>query len=114
MPHRTAPRTTTIDGHQVDVASLETIDFGRLATKEPAEVEKLLNASQIPGFFYLDLLSEHTKQIITDLPEIYQLAEKYFDQPPEVKMKDHGDGPYKGWVSRSQIPRLPGQMLKIG
>lgn len=98
MPHRTAARTTTIDGHQVDVASLETIDFGSLATKEPAEVEKLLNASQMPGFFYLDLQSEHTKQIITDLPDIYVLAEKYFDQPLEVKMKDHGDGQYSGWV----------------
>lgn len=105
MPHRTAPHTTTtIDGHQVDVASLETIDFGRLATKEPAEVEKLLNASQMPGFFYLDLQSEKdTKQIIEDLPEIYQLAEKYFDQPLEVKLKDHGDGPYSGWVSHDPI-----------
>lgn len=99
MPHRIAAHTTTIDGHQFDVASLETINFGRLATKEPAEVEKLLNASQMPGFFYLDLQSEHTKQIITDLPDIYVLAGKYFDQPPEVKMKDHQDGQYSGWVS---------------
>lgn len=96
MPHRTAPRITTIDGYQVDVASLETIDFGRLATKEPAEIEKLLNVSQLPGFFYLDLQSENTKQIIEDLPEIYQLSEKYFDQPPEVKLKDYEDGPYSG------------------
>lgn len=102
MPHRTAAaRTTTIDGHQVDVASLETIDFGRLAAREPAEVEKLLNASQMPGFFYLDLgRSEHTEQIITDLPDIYLLAEKYFDQPSEVKMKDHRDEQYSGCVHK--------------
>lgn len=98
MPHSTVARTTIIDGHQVDVASLETIDFGRLETKEPDEVEKLLNASQMPGFFYLDLQSEHTKQIIADLPDVYALAEKYFDQPPEVKMKDYGDGQYSGCV----------------
>lgn len=98
MPHSTVARTTTIDSHQVDVASLETIDFGRLATKEPAEVEKLFNASQMPGFFYLDLQSEHTKQIIADLPDVYALAEKYFDQPLEVKMKDYGDGQYSGCV----------------
>lgn len=103
MPHSTVARTTTIDGHQVDVTSLETIDFGRLATKEPAEVEKLLNASQKPGFFYLDLQSEHTKQIITDLPNVYALAEKYFDQPPEVKMKDYGDGQYSGCVHNQQL-----------
>ena len=98
MPHSTVARTTIIDGHQVDVASLETIDFGRLETREPAEVEKLLNASQMPGFFYLDLQSEHTRQIIADLPDVYALAEKYFDQPTEVKMKDYGDGEYSGSV----------------
>lgn len=98
MPHSTVSRTTTIDGHQVDVASLETIDFGRLVATESAEVEKLLNASQMPGFFYLDLQSEVTKQIIADLPDVYAVAEKYFDQPQEVKMKDYGDGQYSGWV----------------
>lgn len=92
MPHSTVARTFTIDGHQVDVASLETIDFGRLATKDPAEVEKLLNASQMPGFFYLDLQSEPAKQVVADLPDVYALTEKYFDQPLEVKMKDYRPG----------------------
>ncbi len=108
MPHSTVAPTTTIDGHQVDVASLETIDFGRLATKEPDEVEKLLNASQMPGFFYLDLQNERTKQILADLPAIYAASEKYFDEPHEVKMKDYRDGQDIGWV---HYQRLLGQML---
>lgn len=92
MPHSTVARSTVIDGHQVDVASLETIDFGRLATKEPAEVERLLNASQMPGFFYLDLRNEPTKEILAGLLEVYAVAEKHFDEPPEVKMKDYRAG----------------------
>ena len=103
MPHSTVAHNVTIDGRQVDVASLETIDFGRLATKEPAEVEKLLNASKMPGFFYLDLQSEPGKQLVTDLPDVYALAEKYFDQPHEIKMKDFRAGQDGGWVHDLQI-----------
>lgn len=92
MPHSTVVRSTIIDGHEIDVTSLETIDLGRLATKEPAEIEKLLHASQMPGFFYLDLQNEPTKKILADLPNVYAVIEKYFDEPPEGKAKDGEEG----------------------
>jgi hypothetical protein len=103
MPHSTVARTTTIDGHQVDVASLETIDLGRLATKEPAEVEKLLNASQMPGFFYLDLRNEPTKEILAGLRDVYAAAEKYFNEPPKVNMKDYRAEQDCRWVHNREI-----------
>lgn len=103
MPHSTVARNITIDGHHIDVAALETIDFGRLAAKEPTEVEKLLNASQMPGFFYLDLHSGPAKQIVADLPNVYAISEKYFDQPLEMKMKDFRAGQDGGCVNNSQI-----------
>lgn len=71
-----------------NIAPLETIDFARLAAKEPSEVAKLLKSSQTLGFFYLDLQNDATKRITTDLQDVLSVTEKYFDQPHELKMKD--------------------------
>jgi isopenicillin N synthase-like dioxygenase len=98
MPHSTVAYNATIDGQRVDVASLETINFERLATKEPGEVEKLLHASQMPGFFYLDLQNEPTKEILADLRDVNAVAEEYFDEPSEAKSKDSRSGQDSGWV----------------
>ena len=92
MPHSTAAPTATIDGHGIELASLETNNFERFAAKEPTEAEKLFNACQMPGFFYLDFQNGPAKELLTDVPEIYALAKKYFDQPQEVKMKDYRVG----------------------
>ena len=97
MPHSTVVRSTTIDGQEIDVASLETIDFGRLAAKEPAEVEKLLNASQMPGFFYLDLRNEQGEEILASLPGVYAVIEKYFDEAPEGETKHLKEGQVSRW-----------------
>lgn len=74
---------------RVDIAPLETIDFARLAAKEPAEVTKLLKSSQSPGIFYLDLRGDATRQLLADLQSVLGLTEKYFDQPDDLKMKDY-------------------------
>ena len=92
MPHSTVEHDTTIDGQRVNVASLETIDFGRLANKEPVEIEKLLHASEMPGFFHLDLQNEPAKGILADLRDVYAVAEKYFDEPSGAEMKDSKSG----------------------
>ena len=98
MPHSTIEHNTTIDSQQFDVASLETIDFARLATKEPAEVEKLLRASQMPGFFYLDLQNEPAKDILADLRDVYAVTEKYFDEPSGTETKGSIPGQDSRWV----------------
>lgn len=100
MSHSTVAHNTTIDGCQVDVAPLETINFGRLANKDPAEVEKLLNASRMPGFFHLDLQNEPTNEILPALRDVYAVAENYFDEPSEGKIKDHRAGQDSGWVHK--------------
>lgn len=89
MPSRTAPNTTTVGGRQIDVAPLEIINYARLAAREPAEVERLLGACRSPGFFYLDLRKD---SILADLWELYAAAERYFDQPQEVKVRGHEGG----------------------
>ncbi|KAI9791593.1 MAG: hypothetical protein M1816_003679 [Peltula sp. TS41687] len=90
MPGRTAPDTATIGDRQIDIVPLESIDYARLAAKEPAELEKLLDAARSPGFFYVDLRNNST---LVDLRELYAVAEQYFDQPDEVKMKNDRGGP---------------------
>jgi isopenicillin N synthase-like dioxygenase len=80
---------TLENGKQIDVAFLDTVDLERLEAGHPAEVDKLLKAAQSPGFFYLDLRNgSASKQLLQDLPEVYSISEKYFDQSQELKMKD--------------------------
>ena len=107
MPHSTTPqKTTTIKGQKVDVASLEVVDYGRLMTKEPKELEKLLNASQMPGFFHLDLQNASGQGILTGLEEIYQMSEEYHGKPPEEKMKDLevSTSPLRRWLAHYVAP----------
>jgi len=80
---------TLEDGTKIDSANLQTISLGRLEARDPEAVQQLLKAAQSPGFFYVDFRdSEIGKSLIKDLPEVYALSEKYFDQPAEAKEKD--------------------------
>lgn len=89
MPHSIAARAATIDGHEIEIASLETVNYGRLAAREPDEVEKLLKACQMPGFFYLDFQTGPAKELIAEISDIYSVSKQYFDQSQEVKLKDY-------------------------
>lgn len=98
MPHSTTVHKATINGQEFDVALLETIHYSSLSKKEPVEIEKLLNASRMPGFFHLDLKSEPTNEILAGLQDVYVVTEKYFDEPPEEQKNDFGNGPGSGCV----------------
>ena len=87
MAHNSA-RIALLEGSPVNIAPLETIDFSRIATKEPAEAAKLLKAAQSDGFFYLDLQNDVADLMLAERRNIVHIMEKYFDQPFEVKMKD--------------------------
>jgi hypothetical protein len=85
-----AQRTAVVDGKEIDVAVLGTIDLAGLATQEPTEVTKLLEAAQYPGFFYLDLRNDASfKQALTDLPSVYDSSRRYFSQHHDLKMRDY-------------------------
>jgi len=85
----TATATAPSDMNGVDVATLETVDLARLTKKEPAEIRKLLDASCLPGFFYLDLRNDELGvRMLADLAEVYNVSEKYFDQDEKTKAKD--------------------------
>ena len=96
MPSRSALDTATVDGREISVAPLKTIDYARLAAKEPAELEKLLEASRSPGFFYLDLRDDSTGPVLDDLQDAFATTQQYFNLPREVKMKQHREGQDRG------------------
>ena len=69
--------------------NIDTVDFARLASSDAAEVKRLLDVSQSPGFFYLNLQSHHLgDRLLADLSGIYSIAQKYFDQAGNQKTKD--------------------------
>lgn len=72
-----------------DPSSVTAIDLARLASKDDAEIAKLLQAAEYPGFFYLDFRhSPAAKDIVQKAREVYAAADQYFDQSQEVKAKD--------------------------
>lgn len=70
------------------IADLPTISFSRLAAREPAELEKLLESCRGLGFFYLDLRGDASKNILNDWRSVLDFMEKYFGQDYATKMKD--------------------------
>ncbi len=76
-------------GAKVDVAPLQTVDFGKLLARDHAEVQKLLSACVTHGFFYLDLqTSDVGRKILEDEQGVLRFMENYFAQPRDVKMLD--------------------------
>lgn len=115
MPHNAVLHTAMANGTLVEIAPLEVIDFVRLASQEPAEVEKLLKSAQTPGFFYLDLQSNSTRKYLADLQTMYAVTEKYFDQPHEVKVEDYRVLQERGWVMvKTMTSRADADILGVG
>jgi hypothetical protein len=85
---------TIIDGKRVLHAHLQTISYDLLASGDPGEIEKLVRNSKSPGFFYLDLRAD--QMYLDTLYVLYQLAEDYFAQPEEVKMRDFREKQERG------------------
>lgn len=69
-------------------ANLQTIDLERLMGQSEDEVNKLLRASVLDGFFYLDLRSISAKTGILDhVNDIFTLEEELFGLDDSEKLK---------------------------
>jgi hypothetical protein len=74
---------------QLDLASLPIVDLAKLRSNDGEETSKLVRASSRSGFFFLDLRNDPTgKELLKRLPKAYSLAQSYFDQTEDVKLKD--------------------------
>lgn len=70
-------------------ARLQTIDFGRLVDRNPAEVDKLVKACIMDGFFHLDLTtSELGRDMFKTQDDVLQIVKRYFNEPLEKKLTD--------------------------
>lgn len=79
------PQTVDWAGKKVPVYPMETIDFSRLLSQEPAELEKLVKCCQTEGFFYLDLQGIDGRRMLEDQQETLRVMENFFQAPIEVK-----------------------------
>lgn len=94
------PDTAILNGEEVDIAPLSTIDFYKLATNDSIETQRLLDCCVNDGFFYLDLRGSHpSSKILSDQVSLLDLMKHYFDQLHEVKMEDNLDSMTDGSVS---------------
>ncbi|RCI14693.1 hypothetical protein L249_6893 [Ophiocordyceps polyrhachis-furcata BCC 54312] len=73
-----------------EASSVTTVSLDRLAARDSDEMEKLLKAAAHPGYFYLDLGGEG--DVAGQTRRLYAVADRYFDQPAEAKMRDVREG----------------------
>jgi isopenicillin N synthase-like dioxygenase len=78
------------------LASVPTIDLDQLMKSDESEIKRLVEASQMPGVFYLDLKGPSTKASLQFLPSIYKYAQQYFEQDEETKKADTRPGIERG------------------
>lgn len=72
----------------VPTCSLFTISLSKLLARDETETQRLIQACQEIGFFYLDLQDVgSTSKILEDVERIFHTAVDLFDQPLEEKMK---------------------------
>ncbi|KAL9125045.1 MAG: hypothetical protein Q9217_005696 [Psora testacea] len=69
------------------MASLAVVDYEALANKDATEIQKLVQASQTTGMFYLDLRGPRTKAIFEDVQTIFKTGHDFFNLPQDSDEK---------------------------
>lgn len=86
--------------NQKPVVDIHVVDYELVHARDPVEIRKLVDACRPPphglGFFFLDLSGPSTKQAMLDVAEINTSTRAYFNEHPEVKMKDFLQGIDRG------------------
>lgn len=93
---QTIPKTVHYEGKDVPVAELKTIDFEKLLSNEPDEVERLLKCCQDEGFFYLDLRGIDGRRTLDDQQRLLSLMARFFhssfDEKNEIGLPEQKHG----------------------
>jgi isopenicillin N synthase-like dioxygenase len=78
-----------IGDQNVRVVAIPTISLKALNSGDYTVQQELREAASDPGFFYLDLSCNLLgDRVLADLQDLYALADKYFTQTDEVKLRD--------------------------
>ncbi|RYP59999.1 hypothetical protein DL769_008316 [Monosporascus sp. CRB-8-3] len=78
-------RTIHYEGKEVPVLDLKTVDFDKLLSNDPDEVQKLLQCCQHEGFFYLDLRGIDGRRTLDDEQRLLRLMRRFFGSSLEEK-----------------------------
>lgn len=83
-------------GRPLQIAQLGVIDFSRLLSQEPLELEKLVHLCKTEGFFYLNLQDIDGRRMLDDKARLLKVMEKFFtsshDEKNEIGLpsQEHG------------------------
>ncbi|KAE8146890.1 oxidoreductase [Aspergillus avenaceus] len=69
------------------IASLTVVDFEALAKNDSKEIQKLVQACQSVGMFYLKLGDSRLKSVYEDIPSLIQAGNAFFKLPPDSEEK---------------------------
>ncbi|KAI1916882.1 hypothetical protein LOZ12_003167 [Ophidiomyces ophidiicola] len=83
--------TTVINGNEVQLASLETVDYIGVLIGREEDIAKLYTACRTKGIFCLDMrdtaLFYHGYGYLQLLKKMYKFHKEYFNHPMEVKLE---------------------------
>ena len=71
----------------IPIAPLPVIEYDKLLFGDNTEIVRLVDICKSLGFFYLNLAGAG-QSLIDYSQNAFQVMEEYFDQPPEVKLRD--------------------------
>ncbi|KAF4537770.1 putative 2OG-Fe(II) oxygenase family oxidoreductase [Lasiodiplodia theobromae] len=71
-----------------ELADLPCLNVAKIYAKDGLEIQRLLEAGQKYGFFYLDLRTEMSKQFLEDWESTLRFMDGYFHRDISEKMKD--------------------------
>jgi isopenicillin N synthase-like dioxygenase len=64
-------------GRLIHITQLQTINFSRLFSREPAELDKLSRLCKTEGFFYLNLQNIEGRRISDDKARLLKVMERF-------------------------------------
>jgi isopenicillin N synthase-like dioxygenase len=69
------------------IASLAIVDYEALANKDVGEIQKLVQACQTVGMFYLNLRDSRMDAVFEDIPTIFKTGQAFFNLPHDSEEK---------------------------
>lgn len=82
-----------------ELADLPCLNVAKIYAKDGVEIQRLLEAGQKYGFFYLDLRTEMSKQFLEDWESTLRFMDGYFHRDISEKMKDARNSDTHGSVN---------------
>lgn len=81
------------------IASLAIVDYEALANKDVGEIQKLVQACQTVGMFYLNLRDSRMDAVFEDIPTIFKTGQAFFNLPhdSEEKTQSFREGMERGY-----------------